>query len=65
MVDAIWDDLKQHKGASIVIAGKEASPAVHSLAHAMNDALGNVGKTVFYTDPIEANSVDQRHRYKS
>ena len=24
------------------------------------DALGNVGKTVFYTDPIEANSVDQR-----
>ena len=25
----------------------------------MNDALGNVGKTVFYTDPIEANSVDQ------
>ena len=26
----------------------------------MNDALGNVGKTVFYTDPVEANSVDQR-----
>ena len=26
----------------------------------MNDALGNVGKTVFYTDPLEANSVDQR-----
>ena len=26
----------------------------------MNAALGNVGKTVFYTDPIEANPVDQR-----
>ena len=26
----------------------------------MNSALGNVGKTVFYTDPLEANSVDQR-----
>ena len=25
----------------------------------MNDALGNVGKTVFYTDPLEVNSVDQ------
>ena len=25
----------------------------------MNAALGNVGKTVFYTDPLEANSVDQ------
>ncbi|MCA1604266.1 MAG: 4Fe-4S dicluster domain-containing protein, partial [Acidobacteria bacterium] len=26
----------------------------------MNNALGSVGKTVFYTDPIEAISVDQR-----
>ena len=25
----------------------------------MNAALGNVGKTVFYTDPVEANPVDQ------
>src|SRR3989442_1125280 len=42
------------------LRGKEAPPSVHALAHAMNDALGNVGKTVFYTDPLEANSVDQR-----
>src|SRR5690349_22757152 len=42
---------QQHRGSTIVIAGKEASPAVHALAHAMNDALGNVGKTVFYADP--------------
>ena len=59
-LDAIARDLQQRKGASIVIAGKEAPPQVHALAHAMNDVLGNVGKTVFYTDPIEANSVDQR-----
>jgi len=59
-LDAMARDLQQHKGSSIVIAGKEASPAVHAFVHAMNDALGNVGKTVFYTDPIEANSVDQR-----
>jgi molybdopterin-containing oxidoreductase family iron-sulfur binding subunit len=26
----------------------------------MNAALGNVGKTVFYSDPLEVNSVDQR-----
>jgi MoCo/4Fe-4S cofactor protein with predicted Tat translocation signal len=58
--DAIARDLQQHKGASIVIAGREAPPQVHALAHAMNNALGNVGKTVFYTDPVEANSVDQR-----
>ena len=32
---------------------------MHALAHAANSFLGNVGKTVFYSDPIEANSVDQ------
>ncbi|HYJ89091.1 MAG TPA: TAT-variant-translocated molybdopterin oxidoreductase [Pyrinomonadaceae bacterium] len=59
-LDAIAPDLQQHRGATIVIAGREAPPAVHALAHAMNNALGNVGKTVFYTEPLEANSVDQR-----
>src|SRR6185503_1471658 len=59
-LDAVARDLLQFKGASIVIAGKEAPPEVHALAHAMNGALGNVGKTVFYTDPVEGNSVDQR-----
>jgi len=59
-LDAIARDLQQHRGATIVIAGKEAPPTVHALAHAMNNALGNIGKTVFYTDPLEANSVDQR-----
>ena len=52
-------DLQQHPGASLVIAGEQQSPAVHALAHNMNARLGNVGKTVFYTDPVEANPVDQ------
>jgi molybdopterin-containing oxidoreductase family iron-sulfur binding subunit len=56
---AIGRDLQQHKGASILIAGDEAPPEAHALVHGMNAALGNVGKTVFYTDPLEANSVDQ------
>jgi MoCo/4Fe-4S cofactor protein with predicted Tat translocation signal len=59
-LDAMARDLQQQKGSSIVIAGKEAPSEVHALAHAMNGALGNVGKTVFYTDPVEANSVDQK-----
>src|SRR5262249_49063784 len=59
-VDAVARDLQAHKGASIIIAGREAPPSVHALAHAMNAALGNVGKTVFYTDPLEVNSVDHR-----
>jgi MoCo/4Fe-4S cofactor protein with predicted Tat translocation signal len=59
-LDAIAKDLQEHNGASIVIAGREAPAQIHALAHAMNATLGNVGETVFYTDPVEANSVDQR-----
>jgi MoCo/4Fe-4S cofactor protein with predicted Tat translocation signal len=52
-------DLQAHRGASLVIAGEQQSPAVHALAHAMNAVLGNAGKTVLYTDPVEANPADQ------
>jgi molybdopterin-containing oxidoreductase family iron-sulfur binding subunit len=51
-------DLKAHTGKSLVLAGPEQPAPVHALAHAMNSALGNVGQTVFYTDPVEANPVD-------
>jgi len=57
--DRIADDLKRNNGTSLVLAGEEAPPLIHVLAHVMNTELGNVGKTVFYSDPIEANSVDQ------
>lgn len=56
---AITSDLKQLTGSSIVLAGEQQPPKIHAFAHAMNSSLGNVGKTVFYTDPLEANSVDQ------
>jgi molybdopterin-containing oxidoreductase family iron-sulfur binding subunit len=58
-VGGISRDLQNHKGASVVIAGDHQPPVVHALAHAMNASLGNVGKTVFYTDPIEVNPLDQ------
>ena len=47
------------RGSSVVIAGDHQPPAVHALAHAINQALGNVGKTVIYTDPVDANPVNQ------
>jgi MoCo/4Fe-4S cofactor protein with predicted Tat translocation signal len=47
-VDAIAKDLAAHRGASIVMAGEGQPPAVHALAHALNDALGNAGQTVTY-----------------
>ncbi|MDX6271819.1 MAG: hypothetical protein QOD28_3042 [Acidobacteriota bacterium] len=58
-VFAIAKDLQAHRGKSLVVAGEHQTPAVHALAHAMNQALGNVGQTVVYTDPIEAQPVDQ------
>jgi molybdopterin-containing oxidoreductase family iron-sulfur binding subunit len=58
-VEAVVGDLQKHRGASLVVAGEAQPPAVHALAHAMNHALGNVGSTVVYTDPVEANPQDQ------
>jgi MoCo/4Fe-4S cofactor protein with predicted Tat translocation signal len=58
-VTGVAKDLLQHRGKSVVIAGDYQSPMVHALAHAMNDALGNVGSTVNYTASIEAEPVDQ------
>ncbi len=56
---AVADDLTAHRGSSLVIAGETQPPIVHAIAHAMNAALGNVGKTVVYTESIEAEPVDQ------
>ncbi len=58
-VPPLAKDLLAHKGSSLVIAGDHQSPAVHALAHAINQALGNVGQTVFYTDPVDANPVNR------
>lgn len=58
-VAALVGDLQKQKGKSVVIAGEDQSPAVHALAHAINQALGNVGTTVVHTDPIEAAPIDQ------
>jgi len=58
-IEALADDLEEYKGKSILIVGDDQPPIIHALAQSMNGAWGNVGKTVFYTDPVEANSVDQ------
>jgi molybdopterin-containing oxidoreductase family iron-sulfur binding subunit len=51
-------DLKAHAGRSLVLAGDYQSPAVHALAHEINQWLGNVGQTVVYGAPVEAQPVD-------
>ena len=57
-IPAIAKDLQAHRGRCLIVPGEFQSPAVHALAHAMNQALGNVGTTVVYTDPLETNPVD-------
>ncbi|MGB8011348.1 MAG: TAT-variant-translocated molybdopterin oxidoreductase [Terriglobales bacterium] len=64
-VQAVARDLQSHLGSSIVIAGDHQPPAVHALAHAMNEKLGNVGKTVFYTEPVDANPVNRNESLHS
>jgi MoCo/4Fe-4S cofactor protein with predicted Tat translocation signal len=53
-LDPLANDLKTRKGKCIVIAGECQPPHVHALAHAMNNALGNVGATVLVSEPVEA-----------
>ena len=53
-LDALIDDLRANRGASLVVAGEYQPPEVHALAYALNAALGNVGQTVTFTKPVEA-----------
>ncbi|HEX4039967.1 MAG TPA: TAT-variant-translocated molybdopterin oxidoreductase [Acidobacteriaceae bacterium] len=45
-------DLRASAGKCVVIPGEFAPPEVHLAAFAMNQALGNVGKTVAYSEPV-------------
>jgi molybdopterin-containing oxidoreductase family iron-sulfur binding subunit len=49
---AVVKDLKANAGKCVVIPGEQQPPSVHLAAMAINNALGNVGKTVVYTDTV-------------
>ena len=57
-LNVVAGDLQKEKGASLVIAGEQQSATVHALAHVINAALGNVGTTLYYTEPVEAEPVN-------
>jgi molybdopterin-containing oxidoreductase family iron-sulfur binding subunit len=61
---AVAQDLLKHSGAALVIAGDSQPPAVHALAHAMNAKLEGPGKTVVYTAPVAARSLDHLESLK-
>jgi molybdopterin-containing oxidoreductase family iron-sulfur binding subunit len=58
-LSALARDLEAHRGASVILVGEHQAASIHALAHAMNSALGNVGRTVVYTEPVEVNPVDE------
>jgi MoCo/4Fe-4S cofactor protein with predicted Tat translocation signal len=58
-IAALVKDLQAARGRSLVVAGDTQPPLVHALAHAMNEALGNVGTTVVYTQTAEARPTNQ------
>jgi MoCo/4Fe-4S cofactor protein with predicted Tat translocation signal len=62
--DFILADLLDRRGSGIVVAGDHQPPPVHAMAHALNEMLGNVGKTVFYTDSVDVNAVNQTESIK-
>ena len=63
--DVVVKELGAQEGRSIVVAGDHQPPSVHELAHAINVKLGNVGKTVFYTEPVDANPANRGESLKA
>lgn len=53
-------DLAEHRGRGVVLAGPGQPPIVHALAHAINEALENSGKTVRYLEPVEVRPSHER-----
>jgi molybdopterin-containing oxidoreductase family iron-sulfur binding subunit len=63
-LEAVVKDLKAHRGASVILAGDHQPAVVHAFVHQINQTLSNIGKTVFYTDPVNANPVNQTEALK-
>lgn len=64
-IGAVADDLQRHRGSSLVIPGDHQPPVVHAIAHAINSALGNAGKTIFYTELVESGAGGQLDSLRS
>jgi molybdopterin-containing oxidoreductase family iron-sulfur binding subunit len=51
---ALADDLIENAGGCLIVAGRRQPPAVHALALVINSALGNLGKTVTFSELRDA-----------
>ena len=55
-VKAVATDLANHRGQSLIVAGRRQPAVVHALVAALNAALDNVGTTVSYGAPLLADA---------
>ncbi len=62
-VEAVAADLEAHRGSGLVLVGESQPPSVHALAHAINETLGNAGKTVTYSGPVAGGPADQAEAF--
>ena len=62
---AVVDDLNFYKERVLVLAGKQQPPEVHALAFAINQALGSVGHSINFVEPIDITATEQVKDLKS
>jgi molybdopterin-containing oxidoreductase family iron-sulfur binding subunit len=57
-LEAVADDLLANRGSGLVVAGRRQPAELHAAVLAINAALGNVGSTVEYHEPTDAERSD-------
>jgi len=49
-ISVLAEDLENNRGECLILAGRNQSPELHALVYALNELLGNSGRTVRYYD---------------
>ncbi len=57
-VKEVAADLQTARGRSVIVAGPAQPPGVHALAYLMNQALGNIGQTLQFVEPVAIQPVN-------
>ena len=58
LLAAMAQDLRDNAGAGVVITGESQPAAVHAAVHRLNSELNNIGATIEFTTPLDADRVD-------
>ena len=58
-ITPLVDDLKKNSGKALVLVGDSQPVVVHQIAWAINQAIGAIGQTVTFTDPLDGQPADK------